>query len=215
MGNSVGSKLGNLNMKITKYQLSALIGMIVGDGYLQKTGKKNARLRLEHSLKQKGYLMWKMSLFPNLFQGRIKLLQRINPVTKEKYFYVRSQSNSSPLLGKLRKIFYHEDRKIIPGNIDKLITHPIGFIIWYYDDGSFYLRDCECYLSLGKIDEASAINSLNAWKKFLPQVELKDKKAKGYELIFKKESLGKLRKILYWYQIPGLIHKIPSLPRND
>ena len=38
---------------------SAIIGMILGDGYLQKTGEKNARLRLEHGYKQKEYLLWK------------------------------------------------------------------------------------------------------------------------------------------------------------
>ncbi len=202
-------------MRLTKFQLSALVGIIVGDGYLQKTGKRNARLKLEHPLNQKGYLMWKMSLLPNIFSGKITVIERIHPQTKKKYFYVRSQSNSSPLLGRLRKIFYEEDKKIIPAKIENLLKHPIGYVIWYYDNGSFYKRDNLSYLSLGKIDEKSALESFKVWQKILPDVELNDKKEKGYELVFKKESLKKLRKILYWYQIPGVTYKIPNLPRND
>ena len=46
-------------------QEDLVIGMILGDAYLQKTGKQNARLRLEHSIMQKAYLEWKISQLEN------------------------------------------------------------------------------------------------------------------------------------------------------
>src|SRR3990167_10219321 len=44
---------------MTNKQKSVILGSILGDGFLQQTGKNNARLRLEHGLKQKEYLIWK------------------------------------------------------------------------------------------------------------------------------------------------------------
>ena len=199
-------------IKLSKYQLSALSGMVLGDGYLQKIGKKNARLRLEHAERYKDYILWKMSLLPRLFQGRPKVIERIHPQTKKKYFFVRAQSNSSPLLGKLRKIFYPEGKKVIPEITEKLLKHPIGFVIWYYDDGSWYERDKISYLSLGVIDEKSVLNAKNVWEKLLKSnIIVKDKKEKGFEIIFNKEASNNLSKILYWYQFESLIYKIPKL----
>ena len=40
-------------IKLSLTQKQILYGTILGDGYLQKTGEKNARLRLEHGEKQK------------------------------------------------------------------------------------------------------------------------------------------------------------------
>ena len=119
----------------TKEQ-AIIIGMILGDGYLQKTGIKNARLRLEHSVKQQEYIFWKIKLLPRFFQGKPKYLKRTHPKTKRVYEYLRHQSNSSPLLGKLRKIFYSvEDKKTIPENLKSLARHPLSLAIWYLDDG--------------------------------------------------------------------------------
>ena len=187
--------------------------MILGDGYLQKTGKKNARLRLEHAEKYKDYLLWKISLLPRLFQGKPKVIERIHPQTKNKYSFVRAQSNSSPFLGKLRRIFYPENKKVISEKVEKLLIHPVGYVIWYYDDGSWYERDKISYLSLGLVDQNSALNAKNIWERLLKnQIGLKDKKEKGFEIIFNnKEVLKKLRKILYWYQFESLIYKIPKL----
>ena len=46
-------------MKFTKLQKAILAGTLLGDAFLQKTGVKNARLRLEHGERQKEYLLWK------------------------------------------------------------------------------------------------------------------------------------------------------------
>ena len=89
-------------MKINKEQESALVGMVLGDAYLQKTGTQNARLRLEHRADHREYLIWKTHLLPHLFQGAPTFLDRIHPDTHRTYSYVRQQSNASPYLGKMR-----------------------------------------------------------------------------------------------------------------
>ena len=42
-GNTEGSR-----RTMTKKQKEILTGMVLGDCYIQKTGKKNARIRMEH-----------------------------------------------------------------------------------------------------------------------------------------------------------------------
>ena len=66
-----------------KQQKAILVGTVLGDAFLQKTGKQNARIRLEHSDKQKNYLVWKASFFPEYFQGKPEELSRLNPVYKK------------------------------------------------------------------------------------------------------------------------------------
>jgi hypothetical protein len=69
-------KSGEIKYKIktmthlTKRQEAVLLGTILGDGFLQKTGPKNARLRLEHGAKQKEYVVWKGAQFPKLFLAK-------------------------------------------------------------------------------------------------------------------------------------------------
>jgi Ni,Fe-hydrogenase I cytochrome b subunit len=77
---------------VTKRQKEILIGTILGDGYLQKTGKRNARLKLEHSERQRDYLWWKYEQLRNLMQDKPKRIERYNPIWKRTYVYYRCQS---------------------------------------------------------------------------------------------------------------------------
>jgi len=150
-------------LSLSKEQKSILFGIILGDGYLQKTGKKNARLRLEHGKDQKEYLLWKVRKLGKIFQGRPKYLERIHPSTKRKYCYWRHQSQSAPFLGKLRKIFYPEGKKIIPEKLERYLS-PLTLAVWFMDDGYYYLRDKCGYLYLGNIARFEEIQYLNSSK---------------------------------------------------
>src|SRR3989344_6620875 len=109
-------------MKLTKKQEAILVGSVLGDSFLQKTGEKNARIRFEHGAKQKDYLVWKASQFGRLFQGKPSFLQRIHPKNGKKYEYWRWQSSASPEIGKWRKYFYPAGTKIIPESLGKFLT---------------------------------------------------------------------------------------------
>jgi hypothetical protein len=198
-------------MKITKKQKSAIIGMVLGDGYLKKTGKRNARLMLEHREDHKEYLLWKTNLLPQLFQGKPKMLERIHPVTLKKYRYVRHQSNSSPILGKLRKIFYPDGKKHIPENLPNLMKDDIAFAIWYYDDGYYDQNSHTTYLYLGRVTRKEVEI---AQKTLLENFDLKSnivyEKDKGFALYFPSSEKEKIKKILEKYYIPIIAYKIPS-----
>src|SRR3989338_6002614 len=107
-----------------KKQKEVLIGLILGDGFLQATGKRNARLRLEHSSKQKSYLDWKVEVFKNFMQSEPKRMDRFHPTWRKTYSYYRCQSHATPVFGKFRRLFYRDNRKVIPKNIQSLLKAP-------------------------------------------------------------------------------------------
>lgn len=195
-------------VSLSKEQQSVLYGIILGDGFLQKTGEKNSRLRLEQGYKQKEYLLWKVKMLKLLFQGKPKYLERIHPITKKIYKYWRHQSQSSPFLGKLRKIFYPEGKKIIPETLDKYMT-PLMLAVWYMDDGYYYQRDRCSYLYLGNVsDKEAKIVSDSILKKFIILTRIKQKK-KGYALYFSPKETQKLKTLIKGYILNYFNYKLP------
>ncbi len=81
-------------LDLNKQQLAVIYGSIMGDSYLQTNGL-NARLRLEHSLDQEEYLLWKFNFLKNIFtESAVVRLNRIHPITKKEYRYIRCQSRT-------------------------------------------------------------------------------------------------------------------------
>ncbi len=198
-------------MEISRTQRDILIGTVLGDAYLQKTGEKNARLRLEHGAKQKEYLFWKVNNLRQFFQGKPKYLERIHPITKRTYQYWRHQSQSTPVLGKLRKIFYPEGKKRIPDGIQKLLT-PRSIAVWYMDDGYYYRRDKCAYLYLGNVGRGEAEKLQRAFEdKFAIHVNVLSKK-KGFALYFSRIEAEKLKTLIDGYILEQFNYKLPSDP---
>jgi len=196
-------------MFLTQKQKSILYGTILGDAYLQKTGKKNARIRLEHGKAQKDFLFWKVEMLSPLFQGKPKYLERINPITKKQYCYWRHQSQTMPYLGKLRRIFYPDGKKHIPKDLDKYIT-ATALAVWYMDDGYYYGRDKCSYLYLGNVSLEEAETVFHLLKEKFDILTIVKQKKKGYALYFPPDQTRKLKKLIKRYTIPLFDYKFPS-----
>ncbi len=196
-------------MNLNKKQLAVIYGSIMGDAYLQSNGT-NARLRFEHSLNQKDYLLWKFNFLKNIFkQSSIVELSRIHPQTKQKYEYIRCQSKTLPILKNIRGIFYQNGKKIIPVNLGDYLKEPISLAVWFMDDGYYYLRDKCGYLYLGNVSKEEAEVCKNTLEE---NFQLKTKvlsKKKGYALYFPRLEMLKLKKIIQQYVIPLFRYKLP------
>lgn len=197
---------------MTRKQKSIFIGLILGDAYLQKTGKQNARLRLEHSVKQKTYLEWKVFLLKNYFQSKIEVLTRTNSVWNKTYQYVRIQSASSSDIGKLQRIFYKDSEKVIPNAINKLLHDPLSLAIWFMDDGYYYLRDKMSYIYIPNYHKESINFLLQALKDNFQLMPLLKEKKKGLVLVFNVSETQKLMKLISAYIIPSMQYKISPDP---
>jgi hypothetical protein len=196
-------------VKFSKKQKSILVGTILGDAYLQKTGKKNARLRLEHSGKQKDYLFWKVGQFPKLFQGEPKYLERKHPLSGQIYKYWRHQSNSTPELGKWHAKFYEGGKKHIPDDLIDLLQDPLGLAVWYMDDGYYYPRDKVSYLYLGRVSKSEAeIANIAIGKNFNIFSKVLDKKQKGFALYFSYNESKKLHETIGQFVLPSMRYKL-------
>ena len=187
--------------------------MVLGDAYLQKTGELNARLRLEHRADHAEYLIWKASLLPQLFQGKPIFLDRVHPQTHRTYSYVRQQSNAGPYLGKIRKVFYPDGKKKIPESLPKLLKSDIGFAIWFYDDGHYFLRDRAFYLYLGTVSlhEAEIVHE-TLGKNFDLKNIILNKRTKGFAIYFPATERAKIVAILSKHPVPIMAYKVPALP---
>lgn len=197
---------------MNKRKKAILIGMTLGDAYLQKTGSKNARIRLEHSEKQKEYLLWKSSQFPEFFQGKPKRLVRFNPVYKKEYAYLRWQSNASPEIGEFHRKFYQDGKKIIPLELPKLLVDSLSLAVWFMDDGYFYHRDKMAYLYIPKFNqEEIKLLQETLRKNFSLEAKVKIKKRGNLVLVFNVVETRKLIFLIKPYIIPSMSYKISSL----
>ncbi len=194
---------------MNKLKKSILIGMILGDAYLQQTGEKNARIRLEHSEKYRDYLLWKGDQFPEYFQGKPKRYVRFNPVFKRTYAYLRWQSNASPEIGLLQRLFYADHKKIIPAELSELLVDPISLAVWYQDDGYYYKRDKMAYIYLPKytLNEIKIMmHTLQVNFGINPRVKVK--KSGNIVLVFPVMETKRLFSLIKLYIIPRMRYKI-------
>lgn len=136
-------------MSLTKKQKQIIIGLILGDGFLQKTGLKNARLRLEYSSKSEKYARWILGQLSNIFP-RIHKLERIHPLNQRRYGYIRLQSHASPFFGKLQKKFYLAGKKSF-FNANNYLNNWLTLGVWYLDDGHYIARDKQAEIYLPKL----------------------------------------------------------------
>ena len=202
-------------LKLNKKQKAILIGTVLGDAFLQATGKKNARLKLEHREKQKDYILWKVSQFPRLFLGKPNRLERKHPKTNKIYIYWRHQSNSSPEFGKFRNKFYLNGKKQIPENLSEILTDEISLAVWYMDDGYYYERDKNSFLYLGKVSEKEAVIVQDTIKKnFGIDSKIKNKKQKGFVVYFSPSETIELHKKIKKFVLPLFDYKISPSVRN-
>jgi len=198
---------------VSKRQREIIIGTLLGDGYLQSTGKRNARLKLEHSDRQKDYIFWKWEELKNLMQDKPKKIERYNPRWKKTYTYWRCQSHSMPLLGKMKRLFYDEKgRKRVPEKVSMLLRSPLSLAVWFMDDGHYYKRDGVAYIYLPKYSEEELKRLTEALEKnfsLKPRVMWK----KGYPVLyFNREETEKLMEIIKPHIPEFMRHKTPPDP---
>jgi hypothetical protein len=179
MDNTVGS--------LTQLQRSVIIGTILGDGYLRIIpGRKNAILEINHSFKAKDYVDWKYLILKNITVSPPKR-RRTNKGRIAYRFYTKQL----PELTELYKIFYKDNKKIVP---DDLILNSTILSVWYMDDGSrcgnsnYYLNTQQYSLE----DQRKLINKLE-------NLGLKarlNKDKKYWRIRFLSESLSEFKRLI-------------------
>jgi hypothetical protein len=195
MDNTVGS--------LTQYQLSIIIGSILGDGYVRIVkGRQNAFLEVNHSIKAKEYVDWKYNVLKNICQSPPK--SRIIDDRRTAYrFFTRQNSDLTKLLG----MFYKNGKKIIPSS---LILNPLILAVWFMDDGS-KSRQRDVYLNTQQfslLDQKILIGKLRA----LGLKARLNKDKKYYRLRFLKESVVGFNDLIHPHIIQSMKYKLSYDP---
>lgn len=121
----------NLKLKVSNHQMEIILGCLLGDAYITKSGK----IQFEQSTKQFPYLMWKYKKLNNLAYGEPAFISRFDKRYGKEYrsarFWLRQYFRP------LREEFYPEGSKIFPINYQKYLTR-LALAVWYMDDGNIY-----------------------------------------------------------------------------
>jgi len=123
-----------IHLSLIKRQKKILIGLLLGDGHLEKLyNLALARLKVEHSYKQKEYVDWLYKELKSWVRTEPKI-RRMRTWGKLRKNY-RFSTYGHKILGKLRERFYKGRKKIIPDDLEKDINS-LTLAVWYMDDGS-------------------------------------------------------------------------------
>lgn len=116
-----------------KTQESVLIGTLLGDGGLRYKGK-DCRLHIKHAAWQFPLVKLKHEIFQEFVSMGIRKFTQT--VKGSEYSFIEFVSRTDPNFTNFYHIFYRDGKKIVPHNIDMLLTEPLSLAIWFMDDGS-------------------------------------------------------------------------------
>ncbi len=191
MDNTVGS--------LTEFERSIIIGSILGDGYLRIiSGRKNAFLEINHSIKAKEYVDFKYKSLMRLCESAPK--ERPTNENRTAYRFFTKQHED---ITNLYKMFYKNNRKIIPNSLE---LNPIIVAIWYMDDGS-KCRDRDIYLNTQQFSILDQKRLVTLLRKIGIKSRL-NKDKKYYRIRILKESVGDFMKIIKPHIIPSMRYKL-------
>ena len=136
---SLFSKQYKQQYLLTQEQRDAIIGIMLADGSLER-GKPtfNTRLRIDHTYpKQEQYLLSIRTLFAPLIANEpVVIVRKADLRTGKVYKSIYIRTLSFHCLNKYHDLFYKNKIKVVPLNIQDLLT-PIGLAHLLMGDGYF------------------------------------------------------------------------------
>lgn len=197
----------NKKFKITSRQKQIIIGKILGDGCLETTNGITYRLKIEHGIKQKDYVLWTYKELKNLAASEPKFKLHKSSARKdyEKYWFNTSYTTSLKFYGQQ---FYPQGKKVVPKLIHRWLT-PLAFAVWFMDDGSIKSKECK-----GKIINTQSFDKISLERlqlaietNFKIRTTLRKQKD-GTQIYIPASEYDKLQLTISKYIIPSLSYKL-------
>lgn len=127
------------SLTMTDRQKQILVGMLLGDAHLERQqGALTARLKIEHSVTQTAYVVWKYREWREWVRTPPKARVRRNRLGTSSA-NIGFTTLSHVELERFRLAFYQDRRKVIP--TDLRLT-PLSMAVWFMDDGSRKSSQC-------------------------------------------------------------------------
>jgi len=187
-----------------------LIGVLLGDAHIGRTGIDKAFISFEQSSKKREYINYLHNLTKEsglpLIQDDLKeyLREDIRYQTKNKSLYFRTESLE--VLKPMADLFLNDDgKKVIPNNIAELLT-PLALAIWIMDDGTWKKPGVRIATNCFTKQEVELLK-LTLEIKFNLKSSLHKNNDK-YQLYIKQESIPLLRELVLPYFVPSMLYKL-------
>ena len=199
-------------LSLSKRQKSILIGLILGDGHLEKLYTPTlGRLKIEHSYKQKDYVDWTYREFRNWVRTKPRV-RNVN-VFGNTYLNYGFSTYGHRLLGEFRERFYKGGQKIIPNNLEKDITL-IGLAVWFMDDGSIKSKSHKgMFLNTQGFEENDVIKLQKILENKFGIKSTRRKDKNGKQIYLGGKSGEKFITLIKPYIISSMKYKIPRVLR--
>jgi hypothetical protein len=124
-------ELSSKGTKLTDKQHQIIVGNLLGDGSICKSGK-SAYFSIAQSRAHKEYIDW---LYEELLPFSRAVSEISNTDKNGKEFYGNClQTISTPEFLEYRNLFYPNDVKIVPKDINNRLTD-LSLAVWFMDDG--------------------------------------------------------------------------------
>lgn len=188
---------------MSQRQHEILIGTIIGDGSIFKSGGVNYRMNLAHSLKQKRYFLFKYQELKDIVKSEPKERAWKDTRTEKVYSEIRFQSKVNKVFSDLHEIWYKDGKKII--NLDELMKcGEITLAIKYFDDG--YKNSNGNYeIAMHDYDKDS-IENLRKW--MLEKFGIETTNQKDTRVYVLAKSKSTMKKIISQIDLDELHYKI-------
>lgn len=195
------------HLKLTKRQREILVGLLLGDGHLETLNDgRTYRLKIEHSIAQKDYVMWLYEEFKDWVRSRPR--KRMRKDGGEQIGFTTYSHESFRFYAQQ---FYTDHKKIIPKMIHKLLA-PIGIAVWFMDDGSRKSNKHKTYIihTLGFKKKELEIIQEALEEKFNIKTSLHKQKGKYWRLYVLSESVRAFEGIIkpYISQFSSMKYKL-------
>lgn len=197
-------------LTLTKRQKQILIGTLLGDGHWESSYREEvARLKIEHSYKQKEYVDWLYKEFQEWSRSGPKIRVRERWGKTHKHYYFTTLSH--PELAKFRKLFYTNKTKVIPKELLKYHLNKLSLAVWFMDDGSIKSKECRGrFLNTQSYSEKEVKSLQKILKeKFSLDSSLK-KDGNGMQIYIPSNSAKILRQLIDKYVIQSMRYKLPN-----
>ena len=202
--------LTECKQELSPVQQKAIIGVILGDGHLQKSGERsNTSLWMDNAYpSQKDFINNLRELFDSITTVSPKIVTRVDKRSNKTTESIRFWTRALPCLNYYHNIFYKDKVKIIPQNIGELLSE-IGLAYWLMGDG-FYRKDrggvvlCTDSYTLKEV-ELLVETLVN---KFGLSVSKHIRKKEVYRIYIHKKSIDALCGLVKPYFITSMLYKL-------
>jgi hypothetical protein len=184
-----------------------LIGLLLGDVCASR-GSKNTRLFFEQGDIHKNYLLHLYDLFKDYCKTEPKSTCRYDYRTNKNYKRIKFSTLRLPVFNYYHEIFYLNNKKIVPKNLDKILTAKY-LAYWSMDDGSKTGKGFRLNTqSFTKDENLILIQILKDKFNLDCSLHFHNKKNNQYRIYIKTKSMPDLKNLIYPYFHESLLYKL-------